>query len=216
MTLRIPQILLELSAAFIALPLVVGLLLPPVLWLPSLWLVALASAWQSSRDDKVRPAHLFGPVSWMEARAKLRRIGVRFVVSAVLLISLTAVLSPSRLFESPRPGLKHWFAFLLLYPLLSVLAQEQLYRRYLFHRLGDLQLSAGQIVWVSAITFAAMHAIYRNGTAVALTLIGGWFFADTYRRTNSLRLVCLEHVLYGSLLFATGLWPFFSGESVIL
>jgi hypothetical protein len=28
--------------------------------------------------------------------------------------------------------------------------------------------------------------------------------------TESLRLVCLEHALYGNLLFAASLWPFFS------
>ena len=42
------------------------------------------------------------------------------------------------------------------------------------------------------------------------SLIGGWFFADTYRRSGSLSLVCLEHTLYGSFVFAIGLWPFFS------
>lgn len=57
-----------------------------------------------------------------------------------------------------------------------------------------------------------MHAIYRNLAAVGLTLIGGWFFADTFRRTESLRLVCL----YGNLLFATSMWPYFSHEAVIM
>jgi len=34
--------------------------------------------------------------------------------------------------------------------------------------------------------------------------------------TESLRLVCLEHALYGNLLFAASLWPFFSHEAVIM
>jgi uncharacterized protein len=208
--------ILEMSAAFIGLPLVAGFLLPPPLWLPLLWLVGLGATWRLARDASARPARLWAPVNWNYVRPALRRIGLRFVIAAALLVCVLTVVAPARLFDSTRPQLSHWFAFLLLYPLLSVLAQELLYRRYLFHRLRELNLSAAQTVWISAIAFAAMHAIYRNGTAVVLTLIGGWFFADTYRRTRSLRLVCLEHALYGNLLFACGLWPFFSHEALVM
>jgi CAAX protease family protein len=44
---------------------------------------------------------------------------------------------------------------------------------------------------------------------MALTQVGGWFFAQTYWRTQSMRLVCLEHTLYGSLIFSVGLGVFF-------
>jgi hypothetical protein len=60
-----------------------------------------------------------------------------------------AIVAPARLFDSPRPPLTQWFAFMVLYPLLSVLAQEQLYRRYLFQRFRAPNLSAGQIVCCS-------------------------------------------------------------------
>jgi hypothetical protein len=42
-----------------------------------------------------------------------------------------------------------------------------------------------------------------------LTLIGGWFFAETYARTRSMRLVWLEHALYGCLVFTIGLGDYF-------
>jgi uncharacterized protein len=206
---------LELVTVFAGLPIVIGWFVPPALWLPSLWLVAAISAWRSSRDGSP-PAGFWNSIDWQAARPQLRRIGLRFIASATLLVTVMTIVAPARLFDSPRPALTQWFAFLVLYPLLSVLAQEQLYRRYLFQRFRALNLSAGQIVWISALAFASMHAIYRNPAAVGLTLIGGWFFADTYRRTESLRLVCLEHALYGNLLFATALWPFFSHEAVIL
>jgi uncharacterized protein len=209
---RRPALWLEVATVFVGLPIVVGVFMPPALWLPSLWLVALVAAWRSARDTPSRPTSYLASID----RQALRRIGLRFIASSVLLVVAMAIVAPARLFDSARPPLTYWFAFLVLYPLLSVLAQEQLYRRYLFQRFRELNLSAGQTVWASAIAFAAMHAIYRNSVAVLLTLIGGWFFADTYRRTESLRLVCLEHALYGNLLFATGLWPFFSHEAVIM
>jgi membrane protease YdiL (CAAX protease family) len=62
---------------------------------------------------------------------------------------------------------------------------------------------------ISALIFAWMHLIFRNPLAVILTLVGGWFFAQTYARTRSLRLVCLEHALYGNLIFTIGLGEYF-------
>jgi hypothetical protein len=61
----------------------------------------------------------------------------------------------------------------------------------------------------SALVFAWLHMIFRNHLAVILTLVGGWFFAQTCARTHSLRLVCLEHSLYGNLIFTIGLGNYF-------
>jgi len=38
---------------------------------------------------------------------------------------------------------------------------------------------------------------------------GGWLFGGTYRRSRSLGLVCLEHALYGDLIFTVGLGQYF-------
>ena len=45
--------------------------------------------------------------------------------------------------------------------------------------------------------------------AVALTLVGGWKFAATYRHTRSLWAVSIEHAIYGGILFTVGLGQFF-------
>src|SRR5262249_50360457 len=103
-----------------------------------------------------------------------------------------------------------WLTVLLLYPVCSVLPQEVLYRRFLFARWRALGGSDAWALGASAAAFAGLHAIYGNVCAVTLTLVGGWFFADTYRRTGSLGLVCLEHALYGALIFTMGLGSYFS------
>lgn len=207
---------LELAMGFVVVPLVIGLWLPPATWLPSLWLIALAAVWTLSRDAQSRPVRFCAPVNWQNARPIARRICLRFIMSAVVLATAMAIWAPAGLGDPLELHATQWIGFLVVYPLVSVFAQELLYRRYLFHRLQELNLSAGQVVWVSAIAFAAMHAIFRNEIAVGLTLIGGWFFSDTYRRTGSLRLVCLEHALYGNFVFAIGLWPFFSHDAVLM
>jgi hypothetical protein len=75
------------------------------------------------------------------------------------------------------------------------------------------------IEWVlllgSTLAFAWLHVIFRNPLAIALTLVGGWFFTQTYGRTQSMRLVCLEHTLYGSLIFSVGLGEFFLQNALL-
>lgn len=71
-----------------------------------------------------------------------------------------------------------------------------------------------QRIGASALAFGWMHLVYGNLVAIGLTLAGGWYFADTYAKTGSLRLATLEHALYGNLLFTIGLGGFFSHSEV--
>ena len=207
---RNSRIWLELAFTFVIVPIVLGVWVPPSLWMPSLWLIALAALWILSKDTTLQPLRLRGAVNWKDIKPVVRRVGMRFAISAVVLVTAMAIWAPTHLADPRALEAAQWIDLLILYPLLSVLAQEVLYRRCLFQRLRCLNVSDARIVWVSTLAFAAMHAIFRNEIAVALTLMGGWFFADTYRRSGSLSLVCLEHTLYGSFVFAIGLWPFFS------
>lgn len=66
----------------------------------------------------------------------------------------------------------------------------------------------------SALSFGVMHVIYGNVPAVVLSALAGWIFSGTYQRTRSLRLVWLEHSLYGIAAFTVGLGPFFGAGIV--
>jgi membrane protease YdiL (CAAX protease family) len=94
--------------------------------------------------------------------------------------------------------------------LLSVYPQELLYRAFFVRRYRHLFPRKEFLLLASALVFAWMHLIFRNPFAVVLTLVGGLFFTHTYIRTRSLRLVCLEHALYGNLIFTIGLGEFFT------
>jgi membrane protease YdiL (CAAX protease family) len=65
----------------------------------------------------------------------------------------------------------------------------------------------------SATLFGLHHYIFHNWLAVALTLLGGIKFVLTYRRSRSLPLTCVEHAIYGCLVFTVGLGVFFHGGS---
>ncbi len=145
--------------------------------------------------------------------AELRRIGHRFLFCTLAIIALLFFATPERLFDFPREKPWLWLAIVTLYPILSVYPQEVLYRRVFFRRFSGL-VSPGQLVCLSALAFGWMHLIFRNEVALVLTLIVGYFFADTYRRTGSLRLVCFEHSIYGILAFTVGLGDYFYHGSV--
>lgn len=201
---------LTLVGAFGLLPVVVGWLVPPIWWLPLLWAAATLAWWRLRPGRGVAPSVELESSAWLlETWPELRRILWRFAGAAVAVTVLVWLRMPGRLFDFPRERTGLWLAVMVLYPLLSVYAQEVLYRRFFFREFRGLFAREWQLVAASAVAFAWMHVIFRNEWAVGLTLIGGAFFADTYRRTGSLRLVCLEHMLYGNLIFTVGLGRFF-------
>ena len=76
---------------------------------------------------------------------------------------------------------------MLLYPALSVVPQELVFRTFFFHRYGRLFGGPWVATAASALAFSWAHVVLLNGLAVVLTLLGGWLFARTYLRTRSLR-----------------------------
>jgi uncharacterized protein len=102
-----------------------------------------------------------------------------------------------------------WAAMLAVYPLISVYPQELLYRAFFTRRYHSLFPRMEMSLLASPLVFAWLHMIFRNHYAVILTLVGGWFFAQTYERTHSLRLVCFEHAIYGYLILTIGLGDYF-------
>lgn len=91
-----------------------------------------------------------------------------------------------------------------LYPFLSALPQELIFRVFFFHRLQPLFRKPGLLAAASAVSFAWLHGIFDNGVAPLVSLAGGLLFARSDLRTASLGAVSLEHALYGNLLFTLG------------
>jgi membrane protease YdiL (CAAX protease family) len=133
------------------------------------------------------------------------------------LITLAAQhLNPAGFLSFPKRAPKLWMTIMVLYPLLSVLAQEFVYRTFFFHRYGPL---FGEARWTAIVTNAALfgfaHIIFQNWIAVAGTFVAGLLFAYRYDSTRSLWAVWLEHSLYGCLVFTVGLGRyFFTGISL--
>lgn len=155
--------------------------------------------------------------SWAEEarriapRAEWRRVLVVAAVGVLALAGAAWLLAPSP-FDLPLDKTGLWLAVLVLYPIFSVIPQEVIYRTFLVHRYGAL--FGVSTPYLSAFVFSLAHLLFWNWIAVAFTLIGGALFAWTYARTQSLRLVVVEHALYGQAVFTVGLGRYFYGGTL--
>lgn len=108
-------------------------------------------------------------------------------------------------FTLPRENLTDWLMLLLLYPLLSVIPQELIFRTYFFHRYKRIMPSKWLRIIISASVFALAHIVYANWVAVSLAFIGGLLFAYTYAQSRSTFACVLEHSLWGIWMFTLGM-----------
>ncbi len=134
---------------------------------------------------------------------------LRALGAGLLLAAAVGLWEPGLFFSFPRQHPLLWVLVMALYPFLSALPQELIYRVFFFHRcrllLPDIRLRAA----FSALSFAWLHLIFDNWLAPLFSLAGGALFAWTYARTGSLGAVALEHALIGNLLFTLGWGGYF-------
>src|SRR5262249_28863446 len=125
-------LLSELALFMIGVPLLLVYALPPYAILPVVWAMALFCSHVANKVEKRRFREY-----WHYAgvtREKLLLIATRFLICAVLLACLTALFQPEMLFSLWNRSHALWLLVMILYPLLSVVPQEIIFRRYLFTR----------------------------------------------------------------------------------
>jgi membrane protease YdiL (CAAX protease family) len=171
-------------------------------------LTGFALLWLLFRQH-INPRQLWRGESLGAEKTALKAIAMRFLFVVIAVWLVVYVFFPEKLFSFPTRHPFYWLLFLLLYPPLSVYPQELLYRTFFFRRYAKIFIDKDVMIIASTLFFAFMHIVFGNGIVILSTLIGGYFFADTYARTASLRVVCLEHALYGSVIFTFGLGEFF-------
>lgn len=167
-------------------------------------------------------AGLFVAILWYDSSFKLRHllhyepdkapwinIVNRTLMAALAAFTLVMLYNPDMLLAFPLEKPLVWLVVLLLYPLLSALPQELIYREFLFHRYKVLTNSDFQMMMLSALSFSLLHIIYDNFWAIWLSFLAGLLLSDTYRKTKSLYVVAVEHALYGIVVFTLGLGDFF-------
>lgn len=208
------QLVAEIAVLFVLLPLVVlhvvvdlkvalFLVLPPVL---AVFLLLLLIDPTFRLVDELKRGFAPG-----EALSML----LLFLVAGGALAALVAELMPRQFLAMPRNRPEVWGKILLLYPLLSVAAQELVYRTFFFHRYGPLfNGHRGLLIIVNGLLFGFGHVLFGNWIAVLGTATAGMLLAYRYEATRSFWAVWIEHTLWGWLVFTIGLGGyFFTGVS---
>jgi uncharacterized protein len=196
----------ELLIFFAILPLLLYERLIPNWPIPILVALAIGAFLVLRRIPNFSLSRLF---EWGGARSQTLSILAR---DAFLMLALGIAVwrfAPDLLFSFVRRAPIFWAALMILYPLFSVLPQEFLFRAYFFRRYKEIFGGGSAMIAASALAFGFVHIIFGNWLAVLLSAIGGVIFSNTYLRTDSLALVCVEHALFGNFLFTIGLGEFF-------
>lgn len=149
-------------------------------------------------------------MGWGALRQGWRRLLLRgLIVGAALVLFALVRHGPETLFLFPRRRPQVWLGVFLLYPALSALPQEIMYRTFFFHRYRPLFANRWAFIAVNGILFGWSHIIVHNLTAIVLATVGGVLFAHSYERTRSTALVTVEHALYGDAVFTVGIGGMF-------
>lgn len=195
----------EVLILFVGLPLLIFWDLIP---LPKILILLLAAGYCGYKlwEDPTFGRGIFSRDTGGDAS---REILVRLPFVIVVLGGLVWVLHPEQLFDFPSQRPVMWMIVMVLYPILSALPQEFIYRTFFFHRFDEyISLKYGTVI-ASAAAYSFVHIIYDNWWAVGLSFIAGVLFGLTYQRTKSLFWVTVEHAIYGCLVFTLGLGNYF-------
>ena len=192
----------EFILLFIVFPLLFLLKLLPISFLiPILWMLSLYAFFILKRMKHQVNIKLSHGIHF-------KGILVRFFVLSLIFLILSYISYPQTFFHMLINESKLFLLLLVLYPFLSVIPQEVLYREFFFKRYAFKFHTNTQLL-LNAFVFMWVHMVFENSVVLVLTFIAGVLFAHTYLKSRSFLLVCVEHTLYGYLLFVSGLGELF-------
>ncbi|MBK1636019.1 CPBP family intramembrane glutamic endopeptidase [Rhodovulum adriaticum] len=200
----------EFLAFYLITPLAMAFVLPPDALFPGLFaLTALGLVL----------LHLTPGFDWAELGRGTRRIAWRPVALftvATLTVATCAVLvtAPGAFLVLPREQPILWLAILLLYPPLSALPQEIVFRPLFFRRYGRLLPGRPWALVLNAALFSLAHLFYWNGLVAAMTFCGGLAFAWAYDSRGNFPMAVVLHALAGWIVFTLGLGMFFYSGNI--
>ncbi|MCV2885185.1 CPBP family intramembrane metalloprotease [Aestuariibacter sp. AA17] len=198
----------ELITLFIVLPTIMIALINDIdAWLmPVLFAVGTGCLIVLLADQSFKRFRLWHTVAF---NIHVRQLLALFLPLSIMLSIFVYFLLPDRWFDLPSRHQQLWLTTLLIYPLVSVIPQELIFRTYFFHRYKRI-LPSKTARWIlSSLCFGMAHTVYGNWIAVVLSCAGGLLFGYRYMQTRSTLIVVLEHSLWGYFLFTVGLGTYF-------
>ena len=202
----------EFALLYLAAPLAMALLLPPRLMFPMLFAVTLVGLillgltsgfrWRDLAQGRERivPRLIWG-------------IGALVIAFGTLLLWLT---QPEALFQIARERPLLLLMILVLYPVLSALPQEIVYRVLFFRRYKPILPGNPRAqLFLNAGLFSLGHLMYWSALVLVMTFLGGLAFSWAYERRRSFPMAVLMHAMAGDAIFLVGLGVYFYSGNVV-
>jgi uncharacterized protein len=103
----------------------------------------------------------------------------------------------------------------VLYPLVSALPQEIVFRPLFFRRYGPVLPPARAAIVLNAALFSLAHLMYWNWIVMVLTFCGGLVFAWAYEVRRNFPMAVVLHAVAGVIVFLIGLGVYFYSGNVV-
>jgi membrane protease YdiL (CAAX protease family) len=194
--------IIEFFFIFILLPLFFFYkILPSVFVLPTLWIFSFYVIFLLRNENNKA---LFDKFDFKDFLSVIKR----FIIFSIAIFLFTYIFYEDKLFNFFYQKPNIYILVMILYPLLSVIPQELIFRKFFLFRYEYI-FTPKALILLNAAVFGFIHIIFSNYIALLFSFIGGLLFIKTYINSKSLSLVCIEHALYGDLIFTVGLGEFF-------
>ncbi len=197
--------LVEFVSLYFGVPLVMATLLPPgALW-PTLGVMTAIAAVLLIRTPGFRMAELAEGLDTIDWRV----VGLVTLAVALVVGGLVWLLVPAQALALPVRSPRLWLAILGLYPFLSALPQELIFRALFFRRYGTLFANRRIALAVNGALFSFAHLLFWNWVAILLCFAGGIVFGRAYLSRGGFPQAIVLHALSGWIVFTFGLGVYF-------
>ena len=134
------------------------------------------------------------------------------IIFSLIFLSLSflyvILLDKDLLFIFPKTNFELWLLVILIYPFLSVIPQEIVYRVFFFQRYFPDKRSFYFLTLLNMIVFSYGHIVFNNVHAILITAIVSPIFTYAYLKKSFFTCIVL-HALGGQIIFTLGLGKYF-------
>ncbi|QFT82012.1 CAAX amino terminal protease self- immunity [Roseovarius sp. THAF27] len=194
------RLCIELLSLFILAPVILAVFLPSSAMLPVLLCVTVLGMFLLHRTPGFHWRDLtqgWGKIDW--------RVVAGFAVATTLACVLVQTLFlPDRWFALYQMNGWAWLLVMALYPIVSALPQEVVFRPLFFRRYAPILPASDTALIANAAVFSMAHLLYWNVVVMVMTFIGGLVFAWAYKVRNSFPMAVVLHAVAGNILFTLG------------
>jgi membrane protease YdiL (CAAX protease family) len=206
--LRRGQLWTELAVFFGLVPLGIAVFLPASTMFPALFALTAVGLVLLHRTPGFQWSDL------TRGRVDLRLVAPFAAVTFACAFAVSWATTDGQPFAFAAGNPELMVLILVLYPVLSALPQEVVFRPLWFRRYGVLMPAGPTGLVLNAAVFSFAHLMYWSWIVAAMTFAGGIAFAWAYARRGSFPLAVVLHAVAGQIVFLLGLGMFFYSGNV--